>query len=964
MIYFLFALLSFVAFGVWFIAYPTIPFLVPIILSAIFAAIAIGLAVYKRVKAKRSAAALESAIAEQGRQQAMNVGADKRADIDKLQKQISDGIGALKSSKLGGKQHGGSALYALPWYAIIGPPGAGKTTALKHSGLDFPYADGAIKGVGGTRNCDWWFTNDAILLDTAGRYTTEQSDQEEWFAFLDMLKKYRGSKPLNGLLVAISAEDLITFNEQQLEVMGKKLRARVDEVMTRLRMVLPVYFVLTKCDLIAGFTEFYGDLKKSARGQAWGTTLLLNEDKSDPGAIFAREFDMLVSNCHGRAIARLAYERNREAREALFHFPLEFAGIKQSLRELISQVFMVNAFQGTPILRGVYFTSGTQEGTPLNRVLARMGQAMGIQPHRQNQQPRVESKSYFLRDVFTKVVFPDADVAARSPAEIKRQRLVRLAISITAFTAAVLFAVPSMRSFFNNRELLDNGRKHAKKAMSIDWKAPTSIKAKIDKLKPIHKQLKVLDKWRTDGAPLGHRFLMYSGNKIDQDLRAIFIWNMQKGFVEPCKFHLEKKLNTIDGKKYADDRLMLKTYLMLSEVKHLDVEWATGRYTALWAQLQSATSDVSLVELKKQARPLIHYYFQLIKPGKDGKVLAKPWQHNAAIVKRAQKVLQSIPPRQRYYALFVDSLKHELYDPMDDAIGSNLQYPPLTLEQMFPDRRDLLQKWIFSKQKLGRVDKKKGYYEVEGPYTDKGHRAVLSNIKLAKQLLEREQWVVPLLPSETAAQVGRDVALTATDYEQRYINAWKGFLIDIEVKSPATPMEAIVLYKRLGKPPWPYARLLRRLHDNVMWNRQKLGGAASKMANRKLKTKIMAKTGLRVDVDVTKIAGRVSRIPAFFNKTVSFAVPLSGNNRPLSETPLAAYVQLLDRLRQRALDLTRENENAPPQALALDVRNGIRETVGMMKALDQEAAVMLLPLLQRPLNVGGKFRLSNPLLLR
>ena len=72
-------------------------------------------------------------------------------------------------------------LYEQPWYAIIGPPGAGKTTALLNAGLRFPLAEqmgqGAVAGVGGTRLCDWWFTEDAVLIDTAGRYTTQDSER-------------------------------------------------------------------------------------------------------------------------------------------------------------------------------------------------------------------------------------------------------------------------------------------------------------------------------------------------------------------------------------------------------------------------------------------------------------------------------------------------------------------------------------------------------------------------------------------------------------------------------------------------------------------------------------------------------------------------------------------------------------------------------------------------------------------
>ena len=51
---------------------------------------------------------------------------------------------------------------------------------------------GAVAGVGGTRLCDWWFTENAVLIDTAGRYTTQDSDaavdRAGWDAFLDLLK--------------------------------------------------------------------------------------------------------------------------------------------------------------------------------------------------------------------------------------------------------------------------------------------------------------------------------------------------------------------------------------------------------------------------------------------------------------------------------------------------------------------------------------------------------------------------------------------------------------------------------------------------------------------------------------------------------------------------------------------------------------------------------------------------------
>src|SRR4029077_13062488 len=105
--------------------------------------------------------------------------ADKPADdTDVLKGKMKDALATLKTASSGK----GDFLYDLPWYVLIGPPGSGKTTALINSGLKFPLARGptpeAIAGVGGTRYCDWWFTEDAVMVDTAGRYTTQDSDAQ------------------------------------------------------------------------------------------------------------------------------------------------------------------------------------------------------------------------------------------------------------------------------------------------------------------------------------------------------------------------------------------------------------------------------------------------------------------------------------------------------------------------------------------------------------------------------------------------------------------------------------------------------------------------------------------------------------------------------------------------------------------------------------------------------------------
>ena len=155
------------------------PIWIAIVVSVLAVLTFVTVFVARRVRAAQRASTLERELLRQAAAQAAQVRPDRRPEILALQAQMKAAIAGLKRSKLGGKG-GSAALYALPWYAIVGPPAAGKTTALEKSGLAFTAPPGSggpkVRGTAGTRNCDWWFSRDAILLDTAGRFATTEDD--------------------------------------------------------------------------------------------------------------------------------------------------------------------------------------------------------------------------------------------------------------------------------------------------------------------------------------------------------------------------------------------------------------------------------------------------------------------------------------------------------------------------------------------------------------------------------------------------------------------------------------------------------------------------------------------------------------------------------------------------------------------------------------------------------------------
>jgi type VI secretion system protein ImpL len=208
---------------------------------------------------------------------------------------------------------------------FIGAPGSGKTTALINSGLHFPLAERfgheAIAGVGGTRNCDWWFTDQAVLLDTAGRYTTQESDREAdsaaWQGFLKLLSKFRPRRPINGALVTMSVADLLQQSPAEMETHAKALRTRIQELHEGLNVRFPIYVLVSKTDLLPGFMEFFAECGREEREQVWGTTFPLVGKEGNVLTELNERFAALEKRINDRLVDRLQHERDPQKRALL-----------------------------------------------------------------------------------------------------------------------------------------------------------------------------------------------------------------------------------------------------------------------------------------------------------------------------------------------------------------------------------------------------------------------------------------------------------------------------------------------------------------------------------------------------------------------------------------------------------------------------------------------------------------------
>jgi type VI secretion system protein ImpL len=509
-----------------------------------------------------------------------------------LQQRFSEALKVLgESARQSGKAtwlKRAQFLYELPWYMFIGLPGSGKTTALLNAGLTFPLASkmgqASVRGVGGTRNCEWWFTDEAVLIDTAGRYTSQDSDAATdaaaWDTFLALLRKSRPRQPLNGVLLTVNIEDLLRQGPADRKEHAHKLRARLQELQARLGVRPPVYVLVTKCDLIAGFNESFGELSREDREQVWGFSF--PHDANDPNAInatplqnFSSEFAALGKRLRDGLIDRMQAEPDVLRRAAVFAFPQQFEGLKGLLGGFLEQVFEGGGdLEERAFVRGVYFTSGTQEGSPIDRVLGTLGRTFGIEQGAAAV-PAWRGKAFFLTRLLREVVFAEQGLVGRNHrAEALRGRL-RLA-GMAAMTLASLSLVSAWGiAYTRNRSYLAEVHTRVPEVQAAVAAVPPATGAELSVLPTALDLLAAVPRpaaFALDEPPLLNTFGLYQGPYVAAGTEIGYRKLLDNALMPRVARRLEERLRAANRDNLELAYEALKAYMMLYRPEHFDAE--------------------------------------------------------------------------------------------------------------------------------------------------------------------------------------------------------------------------------------------------------------------------------------------------------------------------------------------------------------------------------------------------------
>ncbi len=744
---------------------------------------------------------------------------------------LAEALASLKSSS-GGKR---DYLYSRPWYVIIGPPGAGKTTALVNSGLRFPFADQSFKGVGGTRNLDFWFADEAALVDTAGRYTTQDSDAsadtQGWKSFLNLLRKHRPLSPINGVIVALGVDELLRSDRAGIDRHAAMVRRRLAEIRATLEVSTPVYLLFTKSDLIAGFVEYYDDLDVEGRRAVLGATLPIELAKPRPDDLIAA-FDRLVAAQSERQAKRLFEEVDQTRRSLILGFPSQLGALRNRFARFVDGAFL-SGDQPTGNLRGFYFTSGVQEGAPLDRILAGIAEV-----YQDSGATRGGSgRTYFLNRLLTDVVFREAGLVQADPAARKRQQARMTMGMMGVAAAAALVLVGWGVSFFQNRSFLSALGQSSGQAATLIRETGVDMVEVRDSDPDLEQSLGVLRALRNlpqgyaaraAGEPgLLKRLGLFQTSHADEAVES-YRDGLRRILLPRILLRLEQYIGSNGGDPMAMYQ-PLKVYLMLGGQGPMDTGTVKSWVTADWANEQFPGAD------RAPARKELAEHLAALL---EDEGLATSWpDHKAPLdgttIANARAALQTLSLADRAYAVLRQKAMASEGAPWraSAALASGDV-------QAFANGAEVLQ------------------LEVPYFFTQAGYeKAYQIGLATVAEDLKKDIWVLgdAAATAGIQAQMGQIRPGVASLYSRDYIAAWERVAT---LPKPADYFSDPAALGSFTKSPSPLKMLLLELRSNTTFT----GGSAA--AKGMLASGIASSRFGRVAGAATKVAGTGGNVDA------------------------------------------------------------------------------------------------------
>lgn len=881
----------------WFAEILTAVIVVPAVL------IVLGLWLYDRTKRAREEKAANPP--PEARNQAQAAVADLRA-------RIRSDFGELR--RIVGRR----AARARPRFLMLATGGSGSATMLDKLGLSRVSGANSLPQAASERlkdACAVWSSRDAVViaeadLGAAVPKADESSERDGWLACLDEVRRAR-SRPVDGVLLAVSLAELLSGDAAKQEL-GRKLASRLQDVVERLDMIVPVYLVMTKADELPGFVEFWNGFSQPDE-VTWGASFSVDDDRAvhEPGRAVDAELEVLARGLHQRLLERLPQETDPAGRVRVLRFPLEFRTLSSPLAQFATELCRPGPSPERFIFRGFYFVSASAGSV--------------AQPQRggRGAPPGQGAKPYFLNDLFRSVILPDRDLGGRSAKALRRFSRRDLRTSLIALGVSLLVLVPALVSYVGNLDLAAAVQAAGVGLASADPSAVPGTRAD-----PVEPALDALDRCSAEAGSLSIPgwFGPRAARELRAPLQAAYVARLDAWISRRLRQELDRRLDAIgagglaDAPSTVDDETPLlqayqavKLFAVLTDPKgHAAGDWAAAHLAGVW---RSVLPDADAVPA---ARLVEHSHNYLAALASDPEMA---WPVDHAFVAARERLrrfdVRGIPYRRVLL-----------------AAGD---VPPVRASGTFsPGMLEFLAS--------------RGDVQVPGAFTALGWQKIRDAVHSPAPLPQTasvERWVLDdaSLPQDDAALRRQVVQM----YFDEYVRRWMSFLDEVKIKTPADVPMARAELSAFKEGDGFYKTLFDLFRQNAIRDDPDPAGLAGVLAAAGDAGLLSRLPWFKTDGDAGAKPSAPSPVERSFRPMLQFA-GASGAESGGGASPLSKYLEILDKL-QAALEAppSPQPSGADPQAPFTAASAGAAR---LLDGIDEPARGRLWRLLMPPV-MGG-----------
>ncbi|EJE8675777.1 type VI secretion system membrane subunit TssM [Vibrio parahaemolyticus] len=699
-----------------------------------------------------------------------------------------------------------NALYAQPWYLVMGEAQSGKSRFIERSGLSFLFSTvfNEVKiQQESTRSVDWWVGNEAVLIEPRGALITQHEAStdgknlngtaRQWRKLVEWLEKTRRRRPLNGVVVTIDMAAFVTRDEGARHAYAVQIRSRLKELMETLSSRLPVYVVLTKFDSLYGFEPFFRYCSPTEREALFGLTYSLQspERADDWLNEFSLDYEKMMKQLNA-LLLKYEGERTPQERQAMFSFVRQISGLESGIKGILETMFLRDKFSTPVQLRGTYFTSAEQQGVPQNIFEQAIALRYGLNHQVLPAQHVKQSMVYFVQSLFPKAVLPEVGLATDNIKAQKQKRRFMFHATLACGLATVLLLVGWQQSYVENRERAENVITKVHQFQESKNRDAHSYQSMLDSLEQIRSAMLAYGFFHEKPKYVSEMGL-YQGHKIGPKIEQTYLNLLKRQFIPLLMNEVMTELGQAQNNE--DKLAALRVYRMMTDQSGRQNALVMNHFAKIWHRQFTGDRETQEALLHHLQYALKHTDLvgERVKGDRLASNVLRPFDEK---ITKVQTALSQMPSEERVYRNLRSSAQSVLGSPLNirQTVGP-------TFDVVFDTRVERDARLFIPK-----LLTKEGFERYFLPQMDS-----MSELALTDSWVLGHVQTTDFSDADKAALQDKIQALYIADYTR----TWRDALNALDVQTFSNLDDAILVLDNIVSNTEPLQKLLRTLQTHT-----------------------------------------------------------------------------------------------------------------------------------------------------